>query len=32
VVFLELFQQCSIFLTLPTVWYFFNTSDSVVFF
>ena len=31
VVFLELFRQCGIFRTVPSVWYFQNCSVSVVF-
>jgi hypothetical protein len=29
--FLELFRQCGIFGTVPTLWYFWNCSDLVVF-
>ena len=32
VIFFELFRQCDMFLTVPTMWYFFNCSDSVIFF
>jgi hypothetical protein len=28
----ELFRQCDIFWTVPTVWYFLNCCDSVIFF
>jgi hypothetical protein len=31
-VFLELFRQYGIFGTVQTVWYFWNSSDSMVFF
>jgi hypothetical protein len=27
----ELFRECGIFIIVPTVWYFYNCSDSVVF-
>jgi hypothetical protein len=32
VIFVDLFRQCDMFWTIPTVWYFFNSSDSVIFF